>query len=446
MGVWRYMQETKSIKQRNKDILYDLVYLVGFLIIVAGFMLAIMHGYNNFIRTTPMVENTQVTFTIKVDDRIDTTNQPISGEQYKELTRILEGIEKESAKIGNNYLSVDTLNSSYAIIFTLISVLIALAGLVGWKKYRDFDNKIKQLNDVQEDVNTLKEKSDLAKKVQEKFYSPDSSMSIEEMFQTQEEIKEKSRILALVSEDYCRNGWLEVIYAKNTLSNEADFHRYRKAYQIYEYILKRDFIDKDKGFKSLLYHLLGQLLWQYYNFKTDEELNRECPDRNEYICMNHPIDCTASWMSQCDHNGFDEIETLKKAIFYYERSLQIKKSSSTEIVADETLGNLAIVQIKLALEKGDKEKEQLLKVAENNLKSINNKTYNHYWDLARVYYYLDNGNTRRTEENLIKAVERINSIKITEQKKKVFIDGLADFYYPGENKMIIGIKERLWSK
>jgi len=399
------------------------------------------------------VENNEVKFSIKIYDQVSTDNHPIiisNEDQYKELSEILELMQKESAKIGNNYLSVNTLSDFYTIIFAIISIVAVGAGLLSWQKSKDFEEKIEQksreheykieqlkdlensLKKLENEVKKLTEMKRLANFVRELFKSDENkNVSFDELLKGNEQKDEEGRIIGLVSEQYIRSSWLEIIYTKNILKNENDLHRFKKAYQIYEYILNRDFIDEDKQLKALIYHLIGQLLFDYYKFMTEQESNNQCPDRNKNICSGQPIGCTPSWMSHCE-NKFNKIECLENSIHYYKKSLNIKMNST--MIADETLGNLAVVQIKLFLE--NKEAKQLLE-AEENLKSIKHKTYTHYWDLALVYHYMSNRNLK-IMDNLNKAV---NAIKYHAQKE-FFIDGLKDFNRQDEIDIITQIIER----
>lgn len=180
-----------------------------------------------------------------------------------------------------------------------------------------------------------------------------------------EEKKKFEEIRAVIEEEFTDNSWLELIVGKKLLDNGE----LCKALKIYDFIEKRDLIDKKSNLKSTLYHMLGQLYWQYYVSEKEsckngmlKNINADKPD-----------------ISKCDH--------LKKVREYYEDSLKASENDADD--SSTTRGNLSVVLIELSLNDEDvKAQSKYIEDASEHLERIikeNKDTFNTHYDLARAF-------------------------------------------------------------
>ncbi len=332
---------------------------------------------------------------IKIVNSKDESAISQNQKQILELTDILKQIKIQQAKKYSeiqrykrkNYLTVSTLNGFYSSLFTAIAVLIAIVGLVAWRRISDLSKKLNQLNKIEDKVNFLykkKEYADWVKKIFGQNNKGDIASARLELSDDQKKLIET--IENFVEDDIVNDSWLMIVLSKRLAQSE----KYDEALGILNFIEKRNLLDNEA--KALIYHLKAQTLWYQYL-------------RNKHLKQN-----------------------LLEAINYYEKAIEMDSNR------DESFGNLAVVEIKYAVEyarKNEKdqenEKEMYLNKAIEHLEQVEKlqkATFNTYFDKSRAKYLINNKHTIDTEIKnlLLKAAESIN----TRNSRKYFFEYLDD--------------------
>ena len=277
-------------------------------------------------------------------------------------------------------ITIDQLNGFYASLFTAIAVLVGIAGLSAW-------NTVKKLQMIEDKVNFLHEKRDLANWARELFDNDENDISSTELKLSVDDKKKMNRVKEYMTNEITDDSWLEIVLAKHLIDEAKKKNKKKnldKAIQVFKFIENRDLLDEKSNIEAVLYHMLGQAHQEQYKFDSDKD------------------------------------ETKNKLLISSKK--YYKKAIDCDEHRDETQGNLAVVLIELAKLNNNNKKENYLGEAAEHLNrviSLNKETYNTYYDLARAKY-LENNNEEETKKYLFKSVEKINSIK---QKNK-FIEFL----------------------
>jgi hypothetical protein len=288
--------------------------------------------------------------------------------------------------LNSQSITIGQLNGFYSALFTAIAVLVAIASLSAW-------NTIKKLKEIEDKVNFLHEKKELAKRVRELFENNDENdISSRELKLSADDKKKLNKTKEYMINEITDDSWLEIVLAKQFIDKaQKEFlHKEKtkylaKALKVFEFIENRDLLDENSNIDAVLYHFLGQVYQEMY--KSDKELKEDDPANLKNL--------------------------LSNSMKYYKKSLNFDERR------DETHGNLAVVLIELA-KLNDKDIDYL-KEAINHLDDViiklNKATYNTYYDLARAKY-LNNKNNEEVKRCLFEAADKINS---TQQKER-FVD------------------------
>jgi len=369
---------------------------------------------------------------------------------------------------------IGALSSFYSILFTIVAIFIGIAAIIGWNWVKDvlrketdklstewaakekllnnriteLTEKLEKFNKIENDVDFLRKKNDLAEWVESKFENDiDKKIltSISFVLTTEEEkkLKEiKDHILKETTDD----SWLKLVYAQRLLeelkkNRSTEENEFKKIENIFNYIEFRDLFEEGSEIPQLLYHYKGLLfLFWYQNKKNEFVSNRK--DEKAAI----PMD--GRWPKMKDsENDYTPIRLLEVSVKSYEKSLELAKKNGAKNV-DETQGNLSVVLVELS--KFEQKPGYYLNQAIDYLKKIKNKTFNTYWDKARVLYYLD---SKRNWDEIEKLLSKASEAIYTLNDKEFFLNrldgeikekGLSfNIGFPGDEALIRKQKEYL---
>ncbi|MCX6579326.1 MAG: hypothetical protein NT166_04015 [Candidatus Aminicenantes bacterium] len=328
---------------------------------------------------------------------------------------------------------IDRLNGFYSALFTAIAIIAAILALGGWRTIKELKEKLEKFKEVEEKVDFLHEKKNLARWAQELFDKDEKNriISSAELILNPDDQKKYERIREKIIEDATDDGWLMIVYAKLLTQNKS-IENFEKVKKIYEYIGNRDLLKEDSDINSTLFHLCGLLYWDLYDFKKNEIMGKSI---------------NAKWRDWWSNNN-ENYDLLEKSKKYYGKSLEVRNTKKE--TSDETLGNIAVVLIELSkFQAEESEKSKYLNEALDHLNK-RKKDYNTYWDSARAKYYIDpNANEKEYKQLLMSAAEDIESIKdkkffitkMEEAIKEIGLSGQKGF--PGDDALIKRLKEYL---
>lgn len=362
--------------------------------------------------------------------------------------------------IGGNYTEA-ALSSFYSTLFTIIAVIVGIAALISWRRIQEFTEKLEQFKEIESRVNRLHKKKDLADWA--KGIVAGTGRGCITSFDIQyegEDRKKANDTIATLSDEYTENGWLEVIYAKDIFTtNKSDGDRFRKAFNIYNLIIQKNIVNHnhDTSLEGVVYHLLGQVFWEYYN-EIKENFCKVKKGESKKIfdewCKQKAYDISDKMVFKSgivkDDGATSRTIPVKDILYisfnYYAMALEIKKKKDKNW--DETLANLAVVLVELhkIINKTERKKLAPLVKAETYLNEIpkDKITFNTYWDLARIYFYKDKDEyTNEIRNNLENAVDCIENSR----HKGVFLKGIKDEYdetgFPGKDDLIEELRKKL---
>jgi len=388
-----------------------------------------------------------------VENRISPTMQTsghnhiyLTNSQFQEVKQLLEEI---NAYKSNEVLSISTLNGFYSSLFTAIAVVLAIIALISWRSIQNqikkYEDKIKQIEDVIEDYNKVKndvefllKKKNYVKRIQEIVESDENSKVSCQLKLTEEDKKTLKEIKEFIMNDHEENAWLEIFVAHDLVFNDEDsidLADIEAAEKIFIYNESRNLFKPNSVIEPYLYHFMGKL----YHVKYDK------------------------YLENCNLNNLTEIDNaisfLKGSEFYYNKSLdhRIEKEKL------QTRANLAVVLIDLAkcekkrliIENNGADSSNLKKLGDYLEKAYNNlievkrqkPDFNTYWDLARVAYY--SNNAANLSELLGKTAEAIT----VDKEMQMFINSmraeLKEFNgtgFPGDETIIDSLEKKLKNK
>lgn len=397
----------------------------------------------------------------------------VLGGQYLWITEITKN---------SNNIDIQSLIGFYSSLFTAIAVVIGIAALIGWnwikdvinknekesnkkieelkekwsekekslnKKIEESDEKLKEFNEyinrfmeVEDKVNYLGRRPKWAKWARKKFDSDDNKTISFKIEYNADEKEVVRKIRARLTDDFVECGWLELIYAKEIMDDPKIEQKYQKTFKILNNIIDQDMVENNEtSLEGVVYHLLGQLFWEYY---TDSQ-------KNFYNKSGSKVIDFENWKKQEIEDIRTDDKNVKILIYqcleiskkYYNKALDIRKQRKEK--RDETLANLALVLIEL-VKIDEEKKDDYLKNAKGYLEQVVRikDTFNTYWDLARLYYYLNKEEEIKIiKDYLFKAIDKVRTI----QQKEDFLDGIEDEFdetnFPGEKKLIEELKEKL---
>ena len=377
---------------------------------------------------------------------------------------------------------ISALSSFYSIVFTIIAIFIGIAAIIGWRWIKDewaekekaSNEKIGRLNEiskkfkeVEEKVDFLNKKRELAKWVQGLFDKDDEKKiisSTELPISKDEEKKQYDEIKEQILKEATDDSWLKIVYAKklveqakrpiqniksfsyNTPSKKNEIiveiqNIYNRVDKIFKFIESRDLFKPDSDIEMYLYNLLGQLYLEWYRVQKLEF-------QTKFQYENEDISWEEWWLGKKDEKGQENYGRLKSSESYYRNALKITEEKKLD--EDETLGNLALVLIELSKFPKESKPKKKLEEAKILLHRRGKKDFNNYWDQARVLYYL-NENTDQIEKLLDNTVKEIDNkkdrnffIERLEAELNEIIDGKPGF--PGDQETIDKRKMRLEDK
>lgn len=317
---------------------------------------------------------------------------------------------------------VDRLNGFYSALFTAIAVIAAVFGIGAWKTINALKEKLENFKKIEDDVEFLRKKSDLAEWVQGKLEKDvDKKILTSISFNlTIEEDKKLQEIKKQILKETTDDTWLKLVYAqqlleelKNTKSTEE--HEFEKIKKIFDYIESRDLFEEDSEIPQLLYHYKGLLFFFWYQNKKFEFI-RVSQDKNKPW---------GEWWEKekVSKNESPRMKLLEDSVKYYEKAIDLANKKLLKNI-DETMGNLAVVLIELSKFKyKNGEKAQTLKSALTHLRNIKNRTFNTYWDKARALYYC---NAENNKEEIKKDLDKAEKMIDNPKDKKFFEDEIEN--------------------
>ena len=353
---------------------------------------------------------------------------------------------------------IDRLNGFYASLFTSIAVIAAILALGAWRTIKEMREKLESYKKIEEDVEFLKEKGELAKWIQKEFDKDDdkrilSSISFEDL--NEDDQAKLKKIKEKIPDEVTDDSWLKLVYAKQLMerkkrvSGEDDF---KKIKNTLTYIEKRDLLKEDSKIKTRLHHLIGLMFWLWYKERKYTFIREHKGNKSDASLKDWWKDEIVKKKDEIvkkDGGDYSKIGLLEESIKSYEYTISLleKKADNDE---DETHGNLAVVLIELSK---FKPKEKNLKKAIIHLEKVKEETFHTYWDHARALYYQNpQKNKDKYKELLDKAADSIE----TKKDKKFFIDTMnAEIEeiglpvkkgFPGDDGKIKELKEKLDGK
>jgi len=308
-------------------------------------------------------------------------------------------------KISANSNANDVINvliGFYSSLFTAIAVIIGILAIIGWQWGKDLNEKLKRFEIVENKVNFLNKKEELSEWAKAKVDK--LGLSTFELKKMDKEDKEKLKeIYDYVINDLTNCGWLELFLAHQFMTEDKN---YDKAESILKFIERRDLLEENSKIHSFIYHFLGQLNWEKY-CTTKESINY-FESKDEKLLVPKPEERKLA------------IESLKESCKNYDKSIEYikkRKEQKTHEYDDRSYANKAIVLIEqykfYRCEKKNNESNDRLEDVRTILEDIRKKDYNIYYDLARVYFYLNK--QEKTEECLRDFKE---NIELCEKKEK----------------------------
>jgi hypothetical protein len=342
---------------------------------------------------------------------------------------------------------IDRLNGFYAVLFTAIAVIAAILAFGAWRTIKELKEKLESYKKIENDVEFLKKKKDLAEWVQNKFEKDVNKRILTSISfdLNEEEEKKLKEIKRQIQKEIIDDSWLKLVYAKQWLeekqknkpSKEDDFI---KIENIFDYIEKMDLLKENPEIPQLLSHLRALMYWFWYENKKSVFLREHNNEDN--------IPWVDQWWKEDEggneneggrKGGYKRIQLVEKAVEYYKQTLDLYKKNEEDNV-DETLGNLGVVLIQLSKFKDkEDEKKKCLENALEYLEKVKEKSFNTHWDKARVLYYLDPKKNKKEIDKLMAKVKRkiVNDDdkaffedSIENEQKEIGLDGKRGF--PGE--------------
>jgi hypothetical protein len=333
---------------------------------------------------------------------------------------------------------IDRLNGFYASLFTAIAVIAAIIALGAWKTVKELREKLEKFKKIEDDVEFLRKKKDLAEWVQDKFEKDvDKKILSSITFDlTREEEKNLKEIKEQILRETTDDSWLKLVYAKELLKEKqknkiTEEDEFIKIENIFNFIENIDLLKEDSEIPELLYHMKALMYWIWYDNKKSDFIRK-----NGYPEKKLPW--VENWWKEYESESKDEnkdkskvenkykrIELLKKSVVYYEKAIKIY-SKKKGINPDETLGNLSVVLIELSKFKNNDEKtkkREYLDQALDHLKKIKKETFNTHWDKARVLYYLD---SKKFKTQIVKLLDKAERESVEDKDKKFFKNGIEN--------------------
>jgi len=422
---------------------------VFIILAVIGLFVGLYYFWFGCISGRP-VESKQITFSIITrpvipDSTSQIANQVILNENQKQidsLRSILAQICNENSRINEKidkceYLNVSNLSAFYASLFTVIAVIVAIAGLIGWRFVsgykKDMEQGISEVKKIKLDIDKQTEetkkiferernKSDLVAWTEEKFQEL-ANKNLTSLPKTQKTTNKLNEIKNYVISEFTTDSKLETFYAYHlAFTNKKYPEHLNKAEKILNSILDRDLLE-DVRLKGQILHILGQINFEQYLLKSKKCNLFKSSDKD--LIRLHRI------------NIEEAIRVLEASANNYKKSFETKEKSEP-VGIDETRGNLAMVLIELhkyTIAHRDEEKlintlnivkvelfedidtyhvteQDFLTRAQQYQKKIEEKSFNQLWDDARRIYY----------EN--KFEERIETARWTSEDERIWVNNI----------------------
>jgi len=366
------------------------------------------------------IEEKQITFSfitepILSDSTLKMDRQKILDEnqtQIDSIRNLISQISDETNRISDKiknceYLNVSNLSAFYAALFTVIAVIVAIVGVLGWRVIGDYKKdfekhkqeteevvkeargNIKQYEEIKRDVEFIHQKREHTQWIESKFKDI-SNQNLESLILSSQKDRERlKKIKDHVIQDIKDCSWLELIYA----FTQIDEKNLDQAEIILKYLECRVILD-ESYLETQMRHIKGQLYWKKYQNYSDKY----------NFFMNN------SGKPKPDENVYKQaLECLKNAEDSYKILLDKEEAYGRNMNFDEARGNYAMVLIKKAklnttkkyfsdyykifasLKSLQEDFLMLDKSPLNEAKTLINKNINksfyHLWDLARIKYY-----------------------------------------------------------
>lgn len=302
-----------------------------------------------------------------------------NSEQLEELTNLLREIEERSNarhetspnEVSSRYLTVSNLNAFYSSLFAAVGVLVAIAGILGWRTTKEMKDKLQKISEWEEKVDRLHTRKDHVDWIKQKLNDDDSGGCFNLELQEKTDKKKQEDICSHFANELEEDIYWEMFVAK-TLVDQAEFEddpRLRQAHTRYDFISTRGFVEQHDG-KAILYHLFAQLHWKKYRLHKEGK-----KEATEIPSFAGTLIGVTSYLEICQE--------------LYENSLHIREKHN--IPLSETCGNLAVVIIELATRKDCNRQDEYCQEAIRNLRRIPSRhlTFSHHYDWARAAYLVE---------------------------------------------------------
>lgn len=368
---------------------------------------------------------------------------------------------------------IDRLNGFYSSLFTAIAIIAAILALGGWRTVREMKDKLEKFKEIEDKVDFLHTKHQLALWVQDVFDNDDrekknllsSSLPIEKP----DDRKKYNEIETHLKIEATDDAWLKIIYTKNLLKlieylkddreKKCLFTRIEK---LYAFIEAQDLFKENSGLIGILPHLQGQLHWEQYKYLKENE-KKSIPSSTP---GQKPLYDLTKWYtipSNSDSHRIPSVLNLKKAIEYYNRAIVSLKDKPKE----ETYGNLALALIELSRFRRKGDEKTPFKIgdipeittnfecddAQKCLESKKDPDFNTYWDKARYYYYQENTAEEVYKNLLLEAADNVEF----KDEKRLFLRFLEQEInengpwakkrgFPGNDSIVKEVKDRLMAR
>lgn len=313
--------------------------------------------------------------------------------------------------LNDNLTTVSDLSDFYAVLFTIVAVLVAIIGAASFLKWNEEKKEIQKIQKAYEQLLLYKEKQEYAEKAIE-IFEKDADNKITGDSPLEDDPQFTTAVKELLNQESTNDGWLRLILAKNIKekhSGPKNQQYFKRIEKIYHHIELVDTDDGTTDLRTRLYHLLGKLYWEWYKFIEEEieiiyKKNKPSESWMNFLRSRIENEKIYDWISSQNDNdivcgnsdklngiiscpyksGYSIKELLHLSATYYKKSIELET-----IDASSSYGNLALVLIEQALLLDDKRKT-LLEEAQNQIDKIRGLEYNHYWTMLKIDFYKNN--------------------------------------------------------